>query len=74
MAKIKHKQVGNTEIQVFQDSYDKYKTTVTRVEKLESKQLYWGYDKETAIEIYEECLKRFNIDKIESLNQIQWDN
>jgi len=70
--KIKHKKVGSTDIQVFEDCYGKWKTTVTRIDNLESNQLYWGYDKDTAVEIYNECLNRFDIDKVDSLDEIQW--
>lgn len=71
---IRHKSVGNTDIQVFEDCYGKYKTTVTRVENLESNELYWGYDEGKAIEIYEECMERFDIDEVGSLDQIQWNS
>ena len=70
--KIQRKEVGSTQIQVYQDEFDRFKTTVARVENLESNQLYCGYDKETAIEVYNECLERFNIDEVDSLDEIMW--
>ncbi len=63
---------GATILKVFQDSFDRYKTTVARVEKLESNVLYHGYDKDEAISVFEECLERFDIDEVDSLDEIQW--
>lgn len=72
--KIRRIEVENTVLSVFQDSYDRFKTTVVRVEKLESNCLYEGYDKEKAIRVFDECSQRFDIGEVESLDEIEWDD
>lgn len=54
------------------DAHGRFKTSVSRVEQLESNTLYWGGDREDAIDVYEECLERFDIGEVDSLDDIQW--
>lgn len=67
-----HEEDGTT-LKVFQDTHDRFKTTVARLEKLESNTLYHGYDEDEAINVFEECLERFDIGDVESLDEIQWE-
>ena len=68
-----HKE-GETILHVFEDSYGKIKTSVCRPDKLESNVLYHGYDTDTALEVANECLERFDIDEVESLAEIEWNS
>lgn len=70
--RIRKYKSGNTHLHVFKDLHDKYKTVVGRFEQLESKILYEGYDKNEAIKVYNECLERFDIDEVDSVEDIEW--
>ncbi len=70
--RIRKHNSGDTHLHVFEDVHGKYKTVVGRTEQLESNTLYEGYDKEEAIKVYNECLDKFDIDEVDSLDEIQW--
>lgn len=70
--RIRKYKSGDTHLHVFEDFHGRYKTVVGRFEALESKTLYEGYDKDEAISVYNECLERFTIDEVDSVDEIQW--
>jgi len=71
---IRRVEKGDTTLNVYHSTNDRIKTTVARVKDLERNVLYNGYDEQTAIEVFNECLERFDIDEVESLDEIQWNN
>lgn len=67
----KHTSNG-AQLRVFKDYHDKYKTTVSRVDKLQSNVLYEGYDKDEAIKVYNECLSLYSIGEVDDVEDITW--
>lgn len=66
-------ETDGTRLKCWHDAaHGRYKTSVSRVAELESNTLYWGDDPETAIEVYEECLERFDIGAVDSVDDIEW--
>lgn len=69
---IKLYESGTTQLKVWKDGYDRYITVVARQEDLESNVLYHGYNRSEALAVFDECLERFDIDDVDSLDEIQW--
>ena len=71
---IRFEKENGVGIRVSQDMYNRYKTTIAEVEKLQFNVLYEGYEKEVAITVFNEFFEHYTLSEVENVNDVQWNS
>lgn len=71
---IRERECNGIHLRVFEDSHGRFATTLTEPQTLSANALYdHGYDREKAIDIFEECLERFDLCEIDDVESVGWE-